>query len=233
MVSGVIVKEGILVGRPAQGKHVFNWAVIPPFASIDVLETSLPTPLFSETLIVNSRRSRQLLRKLYVVEYVRRDSLSFQRSFISFADITNIKKKIPVEEIEEHIKEVDDETRIISFKEEPEINEQFMVDLTSTLGTGAELSRRFYSTQVIFTIKNEENKYSILIPLKETLLFLQENPAIMKGIILLPKYHFGIITTKDDINEEIFKEVILDQVQLSAKLFDNLLSRSSMSTQED
>jgi hypothetical protein len=229
--------DGILVGRPAQGKNTFNFGIIPKDDdSVDMLEIALPTQLYGEVLVVNSKRARRLLKNLYLVEYIRRDAPSAKGGFITYADVIDIKKRIPLDKLEEQVKEIDSMSEIIKFKEEVDIDETFILDLSNTLGTGAKLPKRFYSTQVVLKVNVNDTVHTVMMPLKEVIAFLQDNPGMIKGLIVLPSYHFGIILTSEVIPETVFKEDILDQISLSLLTFDKLLdvaTREAASTAEE
>lgn len=233
--------EGILVGRPAQGKHVYNWAVIPKNSVIDVLETELPSSIYPHMHIINSRRSRKIMKHLHLVEFVRRDVPSVNRGYITYADIVNIKTSIPVEEIitkgTQSLKSIDDLTEEFVFEEEIQVDEKFILDLTNTLGTGAKLPRRFYSTQVAFIMESKDgNKIGLMLPLQEMFVYIQDNPEQIKRLIVLPQYHFGIIVLdpEEPIHEDIFKSEVLDQISQSLTAFDVLLNKVNIQvTQED
>lgn len=227
----MLKEEGILVGRPGQGKHVYNWAVIPKNSQLDVLETELPTELYGDMYTVNSRRARKIMRSLTLVEYVRRDVPSVRAGYISYADVTGIKNKIPVTEVlsnPELVKSIDSMTEVITFEEDVDVDEKFILDLTNTLGTGAKLSRRFYSTQVMFEVESEKGKIGLMMPFQEMFVFLQDNPGLIKQLIVMPTYHFGILTLSDPIDEEIFKSDVLDAVTQSLTAFENMLNRISI-----
>lgn len=235
--------EGILVGRPAQGKHVYNWAVIPKSSIIDVLETELPSSIYPSMHVINSRRSRKILKHLHIVEFVRRDVPSVNRGYITYADIVNVKTSIPIEEIvskgKEVLKGIDDlvEEFVFDAEEEIKVDEKFMLDLTNTLGTGAKLPRRFYSTQVAFMMESKDGKkIGLMLPLQEMFVYIQDNPEQIRRLIVLPQYHFGIIllNPEEPIHEDIFKSEVLDQISQSLTAFDVLLNKVNIQVaQED
>jgi len=215
--------DGILVGRPGQGHLNYNWGVIPKASDPDVLESDLPRELFAETLVVNAKRARRLLRYLYIVEYFRRDVPAFRGGAISLADIDSVKERIPLDKIASEATRIDPLAQVIEFSGEVEVDESFLRDLSNTLGTGAKLPKRFYSTQVRLQVEEGETIHTVLMPLAEVITFLQDNPGYVRGLLVLPSYHFGVILTEGSIPMDIFKEAVLDQAITSWQVFRQML----------
>ena len=218
--------SGILVGRPAQGRLTYNWGVVPNAPDPDVLECELPKELFAETMLVNAKRARRLLTHFYIVEYTRQDVPSLRggvASYLSLAHISSVKERIPLESLPSEAKRVDPLAEVTEFKEEVEIDEKFLLDLSNTLGTGAKLPKRFYSTPVVLRVKEGEAVRAVMMPFAEVVAFLQDNPGYVKGLLVLPSYHFGVILTEDVIPIEVFKEAVLDQVLASWQTFKRML----------
>jgi len=215
-------QDGILVGRPGQGHLIYNWGVIPKASDPDVLESDLPRELFSETLVVNAKRARRLLRYLYIVEYFRRDIPSLRGGAISLADIDSVKERVPLDDIAKEAARIDPLAQVIEFSEEVEVDESFLRDLSNTLGTGAKLPKRFYSTQVVLRLEGEA-VHTVLVPLAEVTTFLQDNPGYVRGLLVLPSFHFGIILTEGAIPMDVFKEAVLDQALTSWQVFRQMM----------
>ena len=219
--------DGILVGRPGQGHLTFNWGVVPKnMVNPDLLECELPTELFPETLVINSKRARRLLKYFYIVEYYRRDVPSVSQggltSSLPLADIVGVKEKIPLEKILDEIKRIDPLAEKHDFTGEVEIDEKFILDLSNALGTGVKMPKRFYATQILLKIEDGDKVHTIMMPLAEVIAFLQDNPDYIKGLVVLPSYHFGFIITEDTISMDVFKDEVLDQITLSIQTFRNL-----------
>jgi len=235
-VSDMLKKQGILIGRPGQGHLMYNWGVVPPESDVDILESDLPTELFQETLVINSKRARRIPKNLYIVEYIRRDVLSSNKSSLPIADISGVKEKISLDNLSEQVKKIDPLAELTTFSGEAEIDEKFILDLSTALGTGAKLPKRFYSTQIVLKVKEDGEKrdktHTIMMPFAEVIAFLQDNPSYVKGLVVLPTYHFGILLTDNEIPMEVFKTEILDQITTSLQVFKNMTDKTSLESKE-
>ena len=215
--------EGILVGRPQVGSEAYDFVVLPKRLDLDALSTSPPPSITRQQYKINTSVVDRFLRGLYLVTYTLQvyptnngvmhralidDSKNYEPTII---DIDN-----PVESV----KSIDDRVEYDEFKGAPRIDGQFIYKLSKLVGTLSVMPKRFYATQVAMRVKDDEGVHPILVPFQESYLFLQENPSLVRGILVLHSYKL-IILIGSEITFEDLRDEISARASLSRTAFNN------------
>ena len=210
-------------------KAIYEYIVIPKDREdIDVLETSLTPEMMNERYIINTRGAIEFLKYLYKVEYQWKRTVS-PNGPIDRAYLTGAYEAVPVDidNPEESLKKVDESVSYHRFEEPPLIDSDFLTNLSRTVGTGANLPKRFLATQLATVVEEDGKKVPLVINIVEAYLWMQENPAKLRGIAILPHYKLAVIVA-DPMTKEELKSEILGRLNASLATFRNDYMRAGI-----
>lgn len=216
------IYKGILVSRAGLYKSVYYWSVIPDKPDVDVLEADLPPQLFHATHVVNSTRARRLLKKLVLVECKRNDVMSASKGYLQQCIYEKSLAEIDLSDVYknyESLGTVDEDVKYHKLNAQVTNGPQFLMELSSLSATGATKIKRFYSTQVLLPIEDDGNTLTFFVPIQDAYSFILENPGIIDGIIIMPRFYFTILRVVEPIPFEDFITDILDTVTRSNSAF--------------
>jgi len=207
--------KGILFGRPAISKALYDYFVVPHIDDQITRDTAkvsvLPGEIRRKMLKINTRGLLLLFKDLHIVEYIPK---------ITWIVKLNIPQQMT---IATRITPIDtlDLTRyeLYEFKEVPVVDEEFLVDLSQNVG-GIENVQRLYGIPVLVEIDNEEKRDKVFVSLIEAWTALEENPGLIKGIKILDEWNWAIIVTEINYIEYLY------QRSSSLARFNVVLSRA-------
>ena len=215
--------DGLFTARPSLGKSTVDFLIIPKTDQIDALMSS-PHPDM-DLFAINSRRVTKFLKHFYYVKYTYKVEPR-QTGVIYKASITET-TKIPVNfENPEKTFEGHTKAEWYPFEETPEVDEQFIMDLSRATGAGTALPKRLYGTAVAIPVKKEEETIPIILNIAEAFLYMQDNPDSIRGVLILPEYKYAVIILDEMSFDDLIDE-ILDNTTTSIRTFRTTINRTA------
>ena len=221
-------KLGLLVGRPPFATASYEYLVIPTEGSddVDALTADLPQEVLRQRIVFNTRGALTFLPGLYRVRYRRVDVVSRSGGWLHRATELEpvdggykpviISPESPVESG----KSVDSAAEYYEYEEPPAVDEALLRQLAKATGAGVKYPKRLLATQVATIVKRGEEKHSLVMSIAEAWLWLQDNPAVVRGVLLLPSYKFAVLVA-EPVDYEEFREEVLLQASASIKAFNH------------
>lgn len=225
---------GLLVGKLSMSKSIYEYVVIPNRDDIDAMEATPPSAIMKERYVVNTRGVADFLKGLYLVEYKWRRSVT-QNGPLDKAYISNKYQFYPVDINNplDSVRGIDPDASYHIFEEPPIIDSDFLTNLSRSVGTGANLPKRFLSSQMATVVEDGDKKIPLLINIIESYIWMQENPSKLRGVIIIPSYKIAVIVA-DPITKEELKDEILSRINASLSAFRNDYMRAGiLSTGEE
>jgi len=212
--------RGILVGTITLTCR-YRYIVIPRNRlDVDVVWTTLPesAELYR---VKTSVASVDFLKGLYVVDFYWKLSVTrigyavpiYRAILGDEVRLVEIDVNSPLRSL----KKIDRNAEYHIFKDLHEIDSNFLISLSRTIGTSTVLPMRFLSIQLATYI--EDTDTPLIMNFREAYKWMKENPQKLRGLVILPSYYFGIIIA-DPITEKELKRDIVFEINVSTKLFE-------------
>jgi len=233
MATSTNPEKGLLIGRPVLGKTSFEYAIVPKRDDIDVFLANPPAGILKQMYTINTCLLVKLLPTIYDVEFTWKVVPSnnggvFYKGFIKKYKPIEINMENPLDSF----KAVDDMAEYHEFAEPPRIDGSFILSLSRSTGAGNSLPKRLFSTPVITKI--EDDGKTVVLNFVETYLYFQENPSMLKSILILPSYKIAVLFANPisiaDIRNEILNRINHSIAQFQA---DYLRSMTGMESEEE
>jgi len=212
--------RGILVGTITRTRR-YRYVVIPRNRiDVDVVWATLPGS--AELYRVKaSVASVDFLKGLYEVDFCYKLSVTrIGHAVPIYRAILGDKVKLVEIDINNplrSLKKVDRNAEYYIFKDLHEIDSNFLISLSKTIGTSTALPMRFLSIQLATRI--EDTDTPLIMSFREAYKWVKENPRKLRGLVVLPSYYFGIIIA-DPITEKELQRYIVFEINVSTKLFE-------------
>ncbi len=209
--------KGLLVGSIFRQLNAYRYVIIPKNRiDIDVLWSMLPKS--AKLYRVRSIAVADFLEGLYEVDFYYKVSISRVGPIYKAILGDNIRLiKIDIDNPLASLKKIDKRVEYYVYQDLREINSNFLVSLSRTLGTGTSLPMRFLSTQLATRI--DDSDITLIMNFREAYEWMKKNPERLRGLAILPSYRLGVIIA-DPIEEEELKRDIVFKINESITSFE-------------